>query len=441
MAPKKRNFGSPRPLKSGRWQARYTPPGGGKMENAPDTFATRREADRWLARREAELTLGLWRHPSTGSESLLDYVHAWLVMDHNLRASTRALDTSLTERFIMRAGADLGSGRGVALGDQQLSQITPLVVRRWHSWVVATSRAGALAKKAPAAEGSTRWNRALRAWAEAQGISVKPTGRVPASVRQHWERAGRPALLPPPKISGREGSAQAAQAYRLLHAILEQAVADGLIASNPCQIKGASTAKAPERTPATPEEVAAIAAAAPPRYQAAVLIAAWGGLRAGEVFALDRRAVDVEAGFVVVERTLLSVQGKLSFGPPKSDAGYRKVYLPAHVCEAVQRHMNEFTAPGPDALLFTTSTGGPLASSGRTVWFRRAAASAGRDDLRFHDLRHTGATLAAQTGATLADLQRRFGHTTVAAAMRYQHSSEAADREIAKRLGPMTVAS
>ena len=59
---------------------------------------------------------------------------------------------------------------------------------------------------------------------------------------------------------------------------------------------------------------------------------------------------------------------------------------------------------------------------------------AGRPDLRFHDLRHTGAVLAAQSGATLAELMHRLGHTTPAAAMRYQHAATERDREIAHRM-------
>lgn len=55
--------------------------------------------------------------------------------------------------------------------------------------------------------------------------------------------------------------------------------------------------------------------------------------------------------------------------------------------------------------------------------YRRARAAAGRPDLRSHDLRHTGATLAAQTGATLAELTNRLGHTTVAATLRSHDAS------------------
>ncbi|MEO8329596.1 MAG: tyrosine-type recombinase/integrase, partial [Candidatus Nanopelagicales bacterium] len=62
---------------------------------------------------------------------------------------------------------------------------------------------------------------------------------------------------------------------------------------------------------------------------------------------------------------------------------------------------------------------------------------AGRDDLRFHDLRHTGAVLAASTGATLAELMARLGHATPAMAMRYQHAAGERDREIAAQLSQL----
>ena len=66
-----------------------------------------------------------------------------------------------------------------------------------------------------------------------------------------------------------------------------------------------------------------------------------------------------------------------------------------------------------------------------------AREAAGRKDLRWHDLRHTGAVLAAQTGATLAELMGRLGHTTPGAAMRYQHAAADRDAEIARRLSAM----
>lgn len=63
-----------------------------------------------------------------------------------------------------------------------------------------------------------------------------------------------------------------------------------------------------------------------------------------------------------------------------------------------------------------------------------ARQAAGRPDLRWHDLIHTGADLAAQTGATLAELMGRLGHSSPAASLRYQHAAQGRDAEIARRL-------
>ena len=75
-------------------------------------------------------------------------------------------------------------------------------------------------------------------------------------------------------------------------------------------------------------------------------------------------------------------------------------------------------------------------SLARVRWYP-AREAAGRPDLRFHDLRHTGAVLAAQTGATLAELMGRLGHSTPGAAMRYQHAAEGRDRALAAKLSAM----
>jgi integrase len=72
-------------------------------------------------------------------------------------------------------------------------------------------------------------------------------------------------------------------------------------------------------------------------------------------------------------------------------------------------------------------------------WYA-AREAAGRPDLRVHDLRHTGAVLAAQTGATLAELMARIGHSTPQAALRYQHAARGRDAKIAAALSELAAA-
>lgn len=66
--------------------------------------------------------------------------------------------------------------------------------------------------------------------------------------------------------------------------------------------------------------------------------------------------------------------------------------------------------------------------------FNTARRAVDREDLRWHDLRHTGAALAARAGASIREIQHRLGHTTYAAAMTYQHTSAEQDRDLAERL-------
>ncbi|HET7760764.1 MAG TPA: site-specific integrase [Phycicoccus sp.] len=230
------------------------------------------------------------------------------------------------------------------------------------------------------------------------------------------------------------------RAYGVLKAVMNTAVADDLVDANPCRIRGASNApRARDVRPATVEELAVIVEAMPDRYRALVLLGAWCALRSGEMLELRRRDVDLVNGTVRVERAVSQVHGRAVIGTPKSAAGIRTVTIPPHVVPAIAHHLEEFTLPGPDALLFPAADGvSSLQPSGFYKYWKEARAAAGRPDLRIHDLRHTGATMAAMAGATLAELQQRLGHSSVNAALRYQHAAQGRDRQIAEALSRMT---
>lgn len=253
-----------------------------------------------------------------------------------------------------------------------------------------------------------------------------------------WRAAGSPRVTPPPAVldvPATAGGTQAAQAYRLLRTVLGTAVDDGLLEANPCRVSGATTVRRAERLPATVEQVWQMADLIAPRYRSALLVAAWSGLRGGELFALARRHVDLAAGTVRVERALLDPPGQpVGFGPPKSDAGRRTVHLPRVVLDELAAHLATYTSSGPEALVFTTATGRPVTTGSRTPALRPAREAVGRPDLRWHDLRHTGAVLAAASGASLAEQQRRLGHSSVRASLLYQHAADDRDQLLASKL-------
>lgn len=225
------------------------------------------------------------------------------------------------------------------------------------------------------------------------------------------------------------------QSYRLLRALLNVAVADEVLATNPCRLRAAGIAKSARPSRAlTVAEVQALAGKVPARYRALVLTLAFGGLRFGEATALRRRDVSADGVTVTVTRSVKRVGGSWLVGPPKTEAGVRTVALPAFVAAAVAEHLDEHVDAGPTALVFGTSSGTFLAGSNFNSTFRRAVDACGLDPVRIHELRHTGATLAAATGASTKDLMHRLGHSSPAAALIYQHASTGRDSEIARAL-------
>jgi integrase len=236
---------------------------------------------------------------------------------------------------------------------------------------------------------------------------------------------------------GDEMPTRRARAYALLRTILGSAVTDDLIAANPCHVRGASSAKRIHQIkPATLAELETITANMPPRYRLMMLLASWCALRFGELIELRRSDIDLKAGKIMIRRAAVRVKGRTIVGAPKSSAGVRDVAIPPHLLPAVREHLATFAEWGKDGLLFPAVNGGHLVSSHFGHW-DKARRVAGRQDLRFHDLRHTGAVLAAQTGATLAELMGRLGHSTPTMALRYQHIAEGRDAEIARRLSEM----
>jgi integrase len=232
-----------------------------------------------------------------------------------------------------------------------------------------------------------------------------------------------------------------AHAYSLLRAVLSSEVTDDLLVANPCRVRGASLAKRQVKiAPASLAELEAITAAMPERLRMLTLLAAWAGLRFGELAELRVKDVDLERGVLLIQRGVVRIKGAHVVGTPKSEAGQRSVAIPPHLLDGLAEHLRTNCADQPDALLFPGTKGGHLSPASLYDVYYPARETAGRADLRFHDLRHTGAVLAAQTGATLADLMRRLGRSTPQAAMRYQHSTDDRDSLIASALSDFATA-
>jgi integrase len=231
---------------------------------------------------------------------------------------------------------------------------------------------------------------------------------------------------------------QAVKAYSLLRAIFNTAIRpDKLIRENPCQIEGYDRYDTPERTPATVQQVFALADKMPPRFRALVVVAAFSSVRWGELAALRRCDVDLSEGTVRVPRKLAVLRTGMEFGPPKSEAGKRTVAIPEVAVEALEGHLEEFVDSGNEATVFTGSKGAYLRRSTftRAVKWRRTCNEVGLPPaFTFHDLRHTGNNLAAASGASTKELMARMGHSTYRAALIYQNANSERDHEIAEAM-------
>lgn len=164
---------------------------------------------------------------------------------------------------------------------------------------------------------------------------------------------------------------QPSKAYKLINAVMRRAASDKLITTNPCMVKGANTAVTGKTVPTpTPDEVTLIAANINPRYKQLVILAAYGGLRFGEITELRRKdlhLVDREgkrAYNIEVKRAVTLVKGekgaaKHVIDRPKSHAGIRTVQILSALTPMLDDLLNEISQPA-ETLLFPAAKGSQI---------------------------------------------------------------------------------
>ena len=231
-------------------------------------------------------------------------------------------------------------------------------------------------------------------------------------------------------------SSTAAKSYRLLRVVLNAAVLDERIMRNPCQVKGAGVERAAERPTVTPDQVWALADAIEPRYRIAVLLAGFAGLRVGEILGLEHRHLNLLHRSLVVEQQQIELKsGDIIVTPPKTAAGRRVLTLPDFPATEIGDHLRTYGIHGRGDRVLPGERGGPLRRfTLHKHWNRARAKVELPDGFRFHDLRHTANTLAANTGASTRELMHRMGHASSAAALRYQHVTQERERALADAL-------
>ena len=136
-----------------------------------------------------------------------------------------------------------------------------------------------------------------------------------------------------------------------------------------------------------------------------------------------------------VRRGVSWADGETIIGRPKANS-VRDVTIPPHLLPVIRAHLKEHAGL---ELLFPSRRGRQMRHQDFWPVWKFAREAAGRPDLRVHDLRHLGAVLAAQSGATLKELMARLGHSTADMALRYQHVAQGRDAEIAAALSKIAI--
>jgi len=379
---KREAFGAIRKL-GNRQQASYPGPDGVRY-NAQHTFDNLTDARAWLTRVRASINEGTWTVGEAQGEisamrskgiTLGDYAVPWIATRTSRNGKPLAVRTRREYERLLRT--ELAPIAGV-----RISLLTPAAIRTWYSDMLATGNL-----------------------------------------------------------------TQSARSYGLATSILATAITDGLIKQNPCNIRGAQNASTGvEVIPPIAEQLGIILDTIAPVYHAAIMLGTWAACRFGEVTELRRKDIrvvkkadgSVKTVFVFVSRGVThTTEDGYVIGTTKSQAGIREIAMPPLANDIIVNHLRTNVAADPEALLYTNSAGtGHLPRSSFVDHWDPARIAAGRPDLHFHALRHYGATKFAQAGATLKELQDRLGHSTVGAAMRYQHST-GRDEELAARMSEL----
>ncbi len=401
---KREAWGRLRKLPSGRWQVRCSGPDGhtytARTEaDKPLTFLTKTDARTWLAAVHTKIARGEWEPPTAAAE---------------------------------RRRAEAAAEEARSIGFAEYSG-------RWLEMV----------RTEPNRSGKIRAVATVRAYkGKVTGYLIPEFGDTPireldvARIRVMTERLDR---IPSPLNPKSKFNGVTRPVLIVLMMILRQAARDGYMPAAPnISIPKQEAVRHdadhdPEEDVASPEQVEALYEATPDLWAIMVLFATWCQLRRAECLGLQRRDIEWhEDGTATlhVRRQLNANTG--DYSALKSDAGKRSLSIPAIMLDRLKEHLRVHVAPEAKAPVISVSVRGSMPLSNTRwgyIWAdSRDAVDGLPDRYRFHDLRHTGLTLFAQEGATLAELMRRGGHADIRIVLRYQHATLARDRELANRM-------
>lgn len=298
-----------------------------------------------------------------------------------------------------------------------------------HAWLAEMCLHGGTAGRSRRS-GAPLMSSYLTEWLDGQ-VFLRPSTR--ASYRAHLDTYLIPALRDTPisevtttqverlahDLAARGLAAGTVQrVLATLRSAMAHAVRTGLIEQNPCTgVRVPTAVTRPIRT-WTPDEAATfLDSLEQDAYWVLFHLALVTGMRRGELLGLRWPAVHL-AGFLHVESSRVAVGSHVVEGPPKSRAGVRTVFLdPGTVALLSRWKVTQTVQSGvgdeSTGWVFTDDQGRPLTPWRVSREFRRAVEAMGLPVIRFHDLRHTSATLGLASGESLKEVSARLGHADI----------------------------
>ena len=233
--------------------------------------------------------------------------------------------------------------------------------------------------------------------------------------------------------------------HAVLHRALEDAVKWGLVPRNVTKLVSLPHAERYEAQTLTVEQASRLLETARgSRIEALLLVAITTGMRRGELLALHWDDVDLEKGVLYVRRTMSKIVGYgYKESEPKTRTGRRKVVLPGVAMEALKEHRLRQDQARLEAgekwhergIVFSNKYGGFFDPDRLLLIFDKVLREAGLPHMRFHDLRHSAATILLMSGVHPKVVQERLGHSTIAMTLDvYSHVLPSIQQEAADKM-------